>query len=119
MRWENTACTLQRRYFLLDLELCARPGKPIFSSLQTWPDKILQEDGAYTEASDTLTLRSMLLDLNIVGSPQGHAFLKRMQPAAPGQAVPTVEVLLSDDWVSCIGDACVSAEGQPADKLGM
>ncbi len=113
LRWDNKACTFfQRRYFLLDLELCGRPGRSAFT-LETWPNDILQAGDAYTEASDILILGSMLRKLNVVRSPEGHAFLQQMQPSARGQAVPTAEDLLSNPWRNCIGDTCKSAGAQP------
>ena len=117
LRWDNTACSLERCYFLLDLELCAKPGLPPFL-ISSWPDGILQDSDAYTETSDILALGHMLSELNVVTSPGGHAFLQRMWPAAnsgcvPDRAPPTAEVLLCDAWISCIGDSCKTAGAQP------
>ena len=112
LRWHNTACSIQRRYFLLDLELCGRPGRTAFT-VETWPNNIVQQGDAYTEASDILVLGNMLRSLDVVRSPEGHAFLQRMQPSRHGQAVPTAEDLLGDPWISCIGNTCRSAGAQP------
>ena len=95
LRWDSVACSLKRRYFLLDLELCGKPGRPQFT-LKTWPNGILQDSGAYTDTSDILSLGHMLSSLNIVTSSEGCAFLQQMWPAVPGRAVPTAEVLLCD-----------------------
>ena len=65
LRWDNTACSFrQRRYYLLDLELCGRPGRPRFT-LESWPDDIMQAGRAYTEASDILILGNMLRTLGV------------------------------------------------------
>ena len=113
LRWDNTACSFrQRRYYLLDLELCGRPGRPRFT-LESWPDDIMQAGGAYTEASDILILGNMLRTLGVVESKEGHEFLQHMQPSARGQAVPTAKDLLEKAWISCIGDTCSSAGAQP------
>ena len=112
LRWENTACSLERRHFLLDLELCERPGRTAYT-LETWPSDIVREDDAYTEASDILILGNMLRTRNVVSSPEGHAFFQQMQPCARSQAVPTAEDLLRHPWINCIGDTCRSAGAQP------
>ncbi len=53
LRWDNTACGLEHCYFLLDLELCAKPGTAP-SMTSSWPNGFLQDSGAYTELSDIL-----------------------------------------------------------------
>ena len=81
--------------------------------LASWPDDILQADGAYTEGCDILVLGHMLSSLNAVTSPEGCGFLQRMWPAVPDQAVPTAEDLLRDAWIKCSGDLCTTAGAQP------
>ena len=112
LRWDNTACSFQRCYFLLDLELCGRPGRTAFN-LETWPNDIVQAGDAYTEASDILILGNMLRKLDVVRSTEGLKFLQQMQPSARGQAVPTAEDFLGDPWIGCTGDTCKSAGAQP------
>ena len=112
LRWPNISCTEEHRYFLLDLELCAKPGKAP-SNIATWPNDILQGNGAYTEASDILVLGHMLSTLNIDISPEGRKFLQQMWPCVPDEAVPTAEDLLHDPWISCTGDSCRTAGAHP------
>eukprot|EP00891_Asterochloris_glomerata_P004753 jgi/Astpho2/4753/Aster-00303 len=90
LRWNNRPCSEDHRYFLLDLELCAKPGKAPFN-MRTWPEGILQGDGDYTETSDILALGHMLSGLNIVTSPGGRVFLQQMAAGAhPDTKSPTV-----------------------------
>lgn len=115
LRWNNRPCSEDHRYFLLDLELCAKPGKAPFN-MRTWPEGILQGDGDYTETSDILALGHMLSGLNIVTSPGGRVFLQQMWPGVPDQAVPTAEVLLCDAWITCTGNSCRAAGAHPDTK---
>ena len=72
LSWNNAACTLERRYFWHDLELCGKPGSAT-GAVQSWPNGILQAVGAYTEASDILAFGRMLCT-HVVSSTDGPAF---------------------------------------------
>lgn len=60
LRWDNTASSLDGRWYLLDLEMCAREGNPKGTSRpQSWDSQTLVA-GSYTRASDLYSFGIML-----------------------------------------------------------
>ncbi len=108
LRWENTACTLQHRYFLLDLEQAGKPGVPGFR-LSTWSNGMLRA-GAYTMASDLIAVGDMLVKTGNVRSALGRAFLQQLKHPS-GEAASTAAGLLGQEWIGCCGHDCTAAGG--------
>ena len=101
LRWANVACKSKKNYFLLDLELCGKPGKPAFGKLDSWSDDILADGTCYTEASDVRALSKMLQDLKFVTSARGRSCLADMCNAESGQPVPPADKALKHKWLHC------------------
>jgi hypothetical protein len=60
LRWDNTASSLDGRWYLLDLEMCAPEGNPKGTSRpQSWDSQTLVA-GSYTYASDLYSFGIML-----------------------------------------------------------
>lgn len=60
LRWDNTARSLDGRWYLLDLEMCSREGRPKGTSRpQSWDSQTLVA-GSYTRASDLYSFGIML-----------------------------------------------------------
>ena len=108
LRWENTACTLQHRHFLLDLEQSGKPGVPGFR-LSTWSNGMLP-GGAYTMASDLIAVGDMLIKNGNVRSTLGTAFMQQLKHASD-EAGPTAAGLLDHEWIGCCGHGCTAAGG--------
>ena len=108
LRWENTACTLQHRHFLLDLEQSGKPGVPGFI-LSTWSSGMLPA-GAYTMASDLVAVGDMLIKNGNVRSTLGKAFLQQLKHASD-EAGLTAAGLLGHKWIECSGHGCTAAGG--------
>ena len=115
LRWANVACTLDRAYFLLDLETCH------------WADKIpkfhmrilegLLQDTKYTKASDICLLGRMLCHLDAMQQPlstSGMSF-KQLLSQPIGQASTAIQ-LLSHPWIACQGLDCRVAGAQPNER---
>ena len=89
LRWENGACDLTKtRYFVLDLELCAKINEKPRFNLQSWDSETLV-DGLYTVASDLHSLGRMLCELAaIIVSEEGRSFLAELRrPAGSSKRV--------------------------------
>ncbi len=117
LRWENVACDLSKlRYYLLDLETCARADRrPTFIS-RSWDNATLV-DGSYTPASDLHCLGLMLHAkcVNLITSSEGKAFLQDLGgPASELQS--SAAQLLRHSWISCTGTNCMSAGAQPQES---
>ena len=115
LRWENGACDLTKtRYFLLDLELCAKINKKPSFNLQSWDSDTLV-DGRYTVASDLHSLGRMLCELQaIIVSEEGRSFLAELcRPAQEQQK--SAEQLMSHAWIKCQGVHCRAAGAHPDD----
>ena len=96
LRWENTACTLEHRHFLLDLEQSGQPGVHGFR-LRTWSNGMLPA-GAYTMASDLIAVGDMLVRNGHVKRALGTACLQQLKHASDEPA-PTAADLLHHEWI--------------------
>ena len=116
VRWVNVARTEECRYFLIDLEACARQGSVPACTLSCWHSHTL--DGAlggpalFTSASDVHLLGHLLADaakrLRDPLSEAGQSFLERLLHREAG-ARPSATDALADPWVACVGNACMEA----------
>ena len=115
LRWENGACDLTKtRYFLLDLELCAKINEKPRFNLQSWDSETLV-DGLYTVASDLHSLGRMLCELAaIIVSEEGRSFLAELRRPAREQQ-KSAEQLMSHAWIRCQGVHCRAAGAHPND----
>ncbi len=102
LRWANVACISKKNYFLLDLELCGKPGKPAFGKLESWSGDILADGTFYTEASDVRALGQMLQELEVVTSADGQSCLADMCNAESEQPEPPADKALKHKWLHCI-----------------
>lgn len=113
LRLENSACThtTPRRWFLLDLECCARPNQPA-ASLHTASIPGVLVDGCYTRASDIAMLGLLLNAHNArVTSTDGREFMEAVCLPANEQQHSTQQ-LLGFRWLRCRGLLCVEAGAQ-------
>jgi hypothetical protein len=119
LRWENCACDLSWRYFLLDLELCAPAGQQPSFRLVGWSDDALVA-GCYTPASDLHQLGLLLQSVLPAGtlSTEARAFLAALAwPAATlEQQQRTAHTLLQSPWIGCAGEHCGAAGAHPDDR---
>ena len=102
LRWANVARKHKENYFLLDLELCGKPGKPAFGQLDSWSDNILADGTCYTEAYDVRALGNMLQDLGLVTSADGQSCLADMCNVESEQPEPPADKVLKHKWLHCI-----------------
>ena len=112
LRWADVARKSKEIYFLLDLELCGKPGKPAFGKLDTWPDDIMADGTCYTEAPDVRALGKMLQDLDVTSeggrslkvgtSADGQSCLADMCNAESEQPEPPADKVLKHKWLHCI-----------------
>lgn len=117
LRWENVACHLGKlRYYLLDLELCARAGSRPTFILHGWDGATLV-DGSYTPASDLHCLGLMLQAkcASLITSSEGKAFLRDIGGPASELRISAAQ-LLHHSWISCRGANCMVAGAQPHDN---
>lgn len=115
LRWANVACTVNRAYFLLDLETCHWADQTPNIHLSTWED--LLQDTKYTTASEVCQLGRMLCGLHAMQqplTPDGMAF-KHLISRPVGQT-PTTAQLLSHSWIACQGLDCRVAGAQPNER---
>ena len=115
LRWPNVACSIDRAYFLLDLETCHRADRTPEIYLSIWEG--LLQDTKYTKASDICLLGRMLCDLTAMRqhlSPEGTAF-KHLVSLPVGQASTAVQ-LLHHPWIACQGQDCRVAGAQPSER---
>lgn len=115
LRWDNVACTLDRAYFLLDLEACAPDGAPTAAVLRCWDDHTLQPgpQGAvavYTAAGDVRGVGLLMRECaeRCAASPSSRDFMARLLTEAVA-ARPTAREALKDPWMQCPGSSCIAA----------
>ena len=101
LRLDNVACTCNRDYFLLDLELCGVLEKPKFGKLESWSEGVLADGIHCTEAFDVIALGKMLQGLQVVISADGLSCLADMCNAESGQPVPPADNVLKHRWLPC------------------
>ena len=116
---ENTACSVSnpRRWFLIDLECCAREGTPAPPLLQTSHSTGVLVQGCFTAASDIALLGSLLRSRRLadcVTSETGRAFLAAICVPAH-QQVQSSQQLLDNTWLCCGGHSCRDAGAQPGE----
>ena len=112
LRWAIVACTLDKAYFLLDLETMSL-GRPDTRNPYEHLESLLQ-DTNYTKASDICLLGRMLCRpgaMQLLLSTSGMSF-KQLICQPVGQA-STVVQLLGHPWIACQGPDCRVAGAQP------
>ena len=121
VRLDNVARCERGKYFLIDLEACARAGAapPHDRHLRCWDSHTLEAPPGghapvYTCASDVHLLARLLLDAasTLVVSDEGRRFLARLS-VRDAAARPTAVEALEDGWIGCTGVACVEAGAFP------
>ena len=115
LRWPNVACSVERAFFLLDLETCDRADRTPEISMSIW-EGLLQYT-KYTKATDICLLGRMLCNLTAMQqqlSPEGTAFKHRIFLPV-GQAGTAVQ-LLHHPWIACQGQDCRVAGAQPNER---
>lgn len=115
LRWQNTACSLDKRWFLLDLEMCDKEGQaPTRMWASCWDDYTLVV-GKYTFASDVYLLGKMLSEhAPLVTSHDGLAFLRAITVPAKDQE-HSVQWMIDHEWIGCEGEHCRAAGAQPGE----
>ena len=117
LRWDNVARSEGFKYFLIDLEACAREGGAPTCRLKCWQSQTLEAapDGTerYTSASD-IHLLGILLDSvahklhHPPMSCTGRAFLDGLLNDDAAQR-PSATAALEHAWIACVGATCLEA----------
>jgi hypothetical protein len=107
LRIENTACSVTepRRWYLLDLECCAKGGALAPPWLQTSHTPGVLVEGRFTAASDLALLGGLLRGFDqYVTSAHGRAFLASI--CVPALQQQSTQELLAQPWICCPGLSC-------------
>ena len=112
IRWPNVACdALQQRYFLLDLEMCAKMDQVPTAAVavQQWDVNTLVH-GHYTAASDLYQLGLLLqLHTHLCKSRAGTGFVRALCLPPNKQTQTQASQWLSHPWICCPGIGCTAA----------
>ena len=117
LRIQNTACSVEAplRWFLLDLECCAKDGAPAPQSLRTSHAPGVLVNGRFTAASDLSLLGQLLWrHERMVTSALGREFLDAIHVPAVEQLA--AQELLQHPWIGCQGPHCKEAGAWPGER---
>ena len=112
VRWANVARDESQRYFLIDLETCARAGTVPAPTcrlccwdsytLEVPPSLLPTQDAIFSCTSDIYLLGCMLREVPVVHlSPEAECFVASLRHARPSAATA-----LKDPWIACVGSPC-------------